>query len=58
MKRYGYVNRNALTARLINMTGDNDWEHVAVEVAKQILQERALDQLAARQREAGERDEH
>lgn len=56
MKRYGYVNRNALIARLINMTGDNDWENIAVEIAKRILAERALDQLAARQREAGERD--
>jgi hypothetical protein len=56
MKRYGYVNRHALIARMVNMTGDNDWEHVALEVAKQILTEHAIERFKARQREAGERD--
>jgi hypothetical protein len=56
MKRIRYINRHALTARLTNMTGENDWEHVAREIAIQILAEHAIERFKARQREAGDHD--
>ena len=52
----GYITTNALRARLINLTGTRDFEHVLDEIIMQLLAEAAIDRFE-RELEAGEHHE-